>query len=473
MKNFAQMNMTDLKEILVKSTKKITKKQIIIIVVLIAASYAGYAYSKVYREKQEIVHKAQKIIAEIAENQKEYFTENKKYDKEYFEHHEQNEDLYSPFSMEGDSRSLDKMGRRNFYNAGREINDPSTSQIGDFYVEIDADNACMVLKYKRNTRQKTIFAASFDDAVPLCSGKKCLRKDLHSKGNVCYKEGECFQPFLSENTTKPCGNNHGLQTRECKSSCDGGTCADWGECVCSEGYGWNGTTCTQLQTEKDCTAEQCFNGLMCQNKEPLEKEIEGGTCQRNVSCQKEGWKYTDWECTCKEENLCSLKDECVTKPEEQKTLELPNQQGICYNISYTCKEGEGWQTVADKCTCKNIGYFWDKQAQKATCSTCTQKPENSYFTSAGTDKDDCAWKCDVGFENRNGTCSKPNGQYVCAKMNLEICTDDFSKERKLNKDTNPNEGQSCFTEDNENILFYTPKTQTCILCQCFDFNKVK
>ncbi len=471
MSNLAEKDVKDIIQALISKIKKITAKQIIALVVLAAVIITAYIFIGKYQEKTKIAKEAKRIATEIAANQKKFFAENKIYDKDYFDHHEQGFD----FSLMEEELPVQqtRRNRRRFENQDRNDSDSSASQVGVFYVEVNAENACVTLKYKKDTTDKTIFFASFEDPKPLCTGVKCLKKDTNPDGKLCYKGGECYQPFLSEKTKQSCGNNHGTQTRNCTPNCDGGKCDEWSPCECKEGYGWDGKTCAQLQTEKDCTPEQCFNGLSCENKEPLEKEIEKGTCTREATCQGRGWKYTNWKCSCPDENFCSLKEECVAKPEKQKTFEMPNQQGTCSDTFYVCQEGEGWQTNAKKCKCKNIGTFWNKQAEKATCSSCTQKPNNSHYISAGTDKDDCAWECNKGFENRKGNCVRPNGKFLCANMNPEICTDDFSKERKLKKDTATNEGQACFTEDNENILFYTAKTKSCILCQCFDFSKEK
>lgn len=475
MKNFAEMKVSDAWNIVFPTIKKIKKTYIIIFVIFITISYVVYAFISDYKEKKEIANEAQNIATEISNNQKEFFAENKKYDKEYFEHYGQDDDLgFDNMNYEKRHSISSRYQRGRLMDDGENnVNDASASQIGNFYVEIDANNACMVLKYKRNTAQKTIFYASFEDGKPLCTGKKCLHKNIESDTSICYRDSECFQPMLKEKTTKTCGNNHGTQTRECTPSCTGGNCGEWSECACQKGYGWNGTTCTQLQTERDCTPEQCFNGISCEDKEPLKKEIEKGKCTRTATCQSKGWKYTEWKCSCQDENFCALKEECIAKPEKQKSMKLTNEKDSCSDIYYICQQGLGWQAYAEKCSCNDIGTFWNKKVGKANCSSCTKKPNNAYFISAGTDEDNCKWECNKDFENRNGNCVKPNGQFVCARMNPQICTDDFSKDRKLKKDTDTNEGQPCFSEDNENILFYTAKTQVCILCQCFDFNQVK
>lgn len=474
MKNFAQINVSDIFKFLLNKITKISKTQIIIFVVLVVAACVIYPFTKFHMEKKDILNKAQKIITEISNNQKKFFEENKKYDKDYFKNNKISETPSASYKK-GDKNnpSRNERHKRRFANKKEEEKEGefSSSKVGNFFVEINAEKACVVLKYKKDTSEKTIFFASFEDAKPACIGIKCLKENMQESKSICYQKGECFVPFLVEKTEQSCGDNHGKQTRNCSPDCNGGKCDAWTECTCDIGYGWNGKTCVQLQTEKDCTDEQCFNGIFCEDKEPLKKEIENGTCQRAALCQKKGWRYSNWRCSCPDENLCALKEQCTPKPENQKTLELPNQQGNCSDILYTCQEGDGWQSIANKCTCKTIGTFWDKQLQKTICSECTQKPKNSHFITAGTDKDNCSWECDTGFENRGGKCVEPNGQYVCARMNSEICTDDFSKNRTLKKDTSPNEGKPCFTEDNENILFYTKKTNSCILCQCYDFSK--
>ena len=469
MKNFAKIDMKDILPALLRILKNITKKQIIIFLILSVVLYAGYFYANKFLEKRGIEKKAQELVTRISQEQRDFFAKHNEYNQDFFENKnwsfpEDKNSLSGDDFSEGFRKNAREIGSKK-----KQFDDYSSSQIGDFYVEIDAENACMVLKYKRNTSHRTNFYASFEEGKVFCSGKKCLREKKDLEGKVCYKSGTCFLPSMTQETTKVCGNGHGKQTRTCTPSCDSGFCSEWGECVCEEGYAWNGITCAQIQTAKDCTEDQCFNGILCQDKEILEKEIENGTCIRKAACEKnKGWQYSDWECSCSEEDLCSLKEICVKKPKAQKSLVLDDKAGNCQDIYYTCKEGHGWQMQAKKCTCDKVGSFWDSKQEKAFCSDCTNKPENSHFIGIGKDKDDCPWKCDEGYSERKGQCLKPNGQFLCVQMSNQICTDDFSKERKLKKDTKPNEGQLCFIEDNENILFHAVKAQSCVLCQCVD-----
>ncbi len=470
MKNIAQMNVKDFFILLVQTFKKMSVKQRIILLVVVLLSVFGYIYGKGMWKKHTVFRQAQEIISKISQSQKDFLEKTGEYKKNLFAEEDiaasLNIYVYTDVDTDMDfENSTMRMGRRSRFNKSEA--DYNTGRSGDFYIELDNDNACIIMKYKNNSPEKTTFFASYAEGKAFCQGKMCK----HKKGggdSLCYRDGVCFTPRLVEKTQRYCGNGRGLQTRKCTPSCNGGDCESWGECVCQKGFKWNGKTCVQSQTEKDCTEQECFNGIYCEEKGPLVKNIENGICKRYSSCLKQkGWIYTDWNCSCDDDNLCASQTTCIIRPENQNEMELPNQQGNCKEVSYVCENGHGWKALAKECICAKIGTFWDEQLKEAKCSNCTKKPINASFTSSAQGKDACSWECNEGYSERNGDCLKPNGQYLCVGMDLQICTDDFSKDRKLKKDTKTNEGQLCFVEDKDNILFYNKKEKSCQLCQCF------
>ena len=477
MRSIADINVQEVFDYVKNIYQKTTKSQRIIFAVIVVSLVSGYLYGKSLWERYGILKRARYIVSEIAKSENDFFKKEGKYKKDIFTDTKLANTLQiGRISYDDFDFSEGPSSRRHRHNLNRNIEeDPNVAQSGDFYIEIDADNACMMLKYKRNTSDKTIFYASFENPKTLCQGKKCLKQSKNGQDNLCYADGNCFTVKLSQKTQLSCGNGNGTQVRTCEPSCEGGSCGKWSECICKKGFEWDGKTCKQSQTEKDCTEEQCFNGIYCEDKEPLVKNIENGSCQRTVTCAKnKGWKYTPWDCLCNSEDFCASNEQCVLRPNNQNKMTLPNQEGSCTNTYHICESGKGWIAKANNCECTKTGFFWDKEKGEAKCSPCTQKPEDAEFSSAGKDKDACAWKCAEGYQNRNGVCLKPNGQYLCARLGVEICTDDFSKKRKIIKDAQKtNERQLCFIEDKDNVLFYNKKEKSCILCQCVDLTTGK
>ena len=473
MRNLDEIDVQEILDYIQKIYCKTTKKQRILFVVIVLLSVSGYFYGKNICEIYSILKQAKNIISEISKSENNYLKQNGKYKQDIFT----DSRLANLIKIgSGNDESFDygssnrSRRRRSDFNTNNDEEDANIAQSGNFYIEVDAENACMMLKYKRNTSDKTIYYASFKDPKVLCKGKKCLKQAKNEGESLCYANSSCFPSKLILENKQACGDGHGVKTRTCEPSCRGGVCGEWSECLCKKGFEWDGKTCKQSQTEKDCTDEQCFNGIYCEDKEILSKNIENGTCQRFAECKKnKGWQYTSWNCSCNDKNFCASKETCVAYPVNKTQITLPNGEGLCTGIYYECKDGEGWVEKAKNCECNKTGFFWDIEKKETKCSSCTKKPEGAIFTSSGQNKDDCAWKCEEGYKNRNGVCAKPDGQYLCARMDLQICTDDFSRKRKIQKDAKrTNEKQPCFVEDKDNILFYNQKEKSCILCQCLD-----
>ena len=474
---------------LMRFKSKIKKIHIIILFVIVILAIAGWIYGKTTWKSYSVSKGAENIITKISQSQKETKNKTGEYTNNLFGDPRVVSALRLSSKIDSEKTSTPKKttssssSRRKKRHSSAlkslsidsklkteksEPTDFNIAQSGDYYVEVDAENGCMIVKYRRFTTDKTTFYAFFEDAKPFCQGRHCLHETKDGEGDLCYLDGTCFPRQLNYETERPCGDDHGKQTRTCLKDCNGGTCGEWSECVCNKGYGWDGTTCKQLQTEKDCNRQQCFNGVYCEDSEILEKEIENGTCRRKVACEpNKGWQYSPWECSCNKVYLCPVNGECTVMPQNISSLELPDGEGSCQNITHKCYKDQGWKQFASSCTCNKVGTFWDKKLGEAKCSPCTQKPENAVFTSNAQFEDTCSWECLPGFDHRNNDCTKPDGQYLCARTSLQSCTDEFSKIRKMETDKKPNEGQLCYTDiQDNNILFYDKKYQTCTVCQC-------
>lgn len=457
----------NIKEKFLSLYNKTTRTQRIFVPVLILLLISCYLYGKETWNKYVISKQARNIITKITKTEKDFLASNGKYTKNIFLNKELSDELNIKSDSEVENKKIVSK-RRRFNNSSREEKAYDSGYSGDFYIEIDSANACLVVKYKKNTQDKTTFYASFEDEHVFCQGKKCIKESNSINEKLCYKDGTCFTSKQSQATEQKCGDGKGSQTRECVPSCEGGTCKPWKECVCQKGFEWDGKTCKQLQTEKDCTEKQCFTGVYCEDQEPITKDIQNGSCKRFSSCQKnKGWKYTPWQCSCNGEKFCPSKESCEPYPGNKDKFILPNQVGACTGIRYTCDKDRGWVSQANNCICNKIGTFWNREKGEAICSDCTNKPAHAVFTSSGKDKDACSWKCEYGYKEINGKCVKPNGQYLCVHTESQICTDEFSKKRKLQKDAKKtNEGQPCFVEEKDNVLFYNQKERSCQICQC-------
>lgn len=485
MKNFRKIDITKIKTGLINIKNKIKKVHVITFTVVVTLSVTGFFYGQYAWKKYSVSKGAKNIISKVSQSQQNIKNETGQYTNDLF----QDLKLVSELSLSTDIETQGKNSQDNDSSKSRaareddsyrkspfrssqksnmDLSDSNIGQSGDYYVEIDADNGCMIVKYRRFTTDKTTFYAFFKDANAFCQGRYCQEKTDPEEIDLCYVSGMCFPKKLDHETERPCGDGHGKQTRECKKSCDGGTCDDWGECVCNKGYGWDGETCKQLQTEKDCNRQQCFNGVYCEEPDILNKEIENGTCKRKAACEpNKGWQYSSWECNCDKVYLCPVNEQCTVMPQNTPFLELPDGEGSCKNIVNKCFKNQGWKQFATSCTCNKVGTFWDEKTGEAKCSPCTKKPENAVFTSNAKSDDSCAWECLPGFDNRNNDCTKPDGQYLCARTSLQSCTDEFSKIRKMEIDKKTNEGQLCYTDvKDNNILFFDKKTQACTICQC-------
>ena len=468
MENKTDMNIANmflrLREIFDKTTKKQVISFVVITVLLIVTVFVGKNFWKKYK----IVKQAENLVSKISQSERDFFKINGRYREDIFRDRKLAKEISitaSPDSSSGQEKSR----RKKLTSSGGSRHDSyDMGYSGDFYIQINAENACLILKYKKNTYEKTTFYAAFDKDKVFCQGTNCLKESSNTNDELCYTDGDCFAAKQTLETQRVCGDGNGTQKRECSPSCEGGKCSDWQECVCKKGFEWDGKTCKQMQTEKDCTQDQCFNGVYCEDREPIIKSINDGSCKRIASCQKSGWNYSPWNCSCNNDDLCSLNEQCVPYPGNKDKISLPDGKGSCTNVYYTCKKGLGWIAKAGNCVCGKIGTFWDAQKSEAKCSDCTKKPAGATFTSVGGNKDECAWKCSEGFQNRRGTCVKPNGQYLCVMTGSQTCTDDFSKNRKIRIDEPTNEGLPCFTEDQEHILFYDKKNQRCQICQCVD-----
>ena len=454
-----------------------TRKQRIIFLIVFLLLIACSIYAKILWGRYQIVKQAQNIITRISRSEMDFFKINGKYREDAFRDRKLVKDLKitsKPPTTQSTKKSKGKSRRSKKKTVAQGIKNDvyDMGYSGDFYIQINAENACLVVKYKKNTLDKTTFYASFDQKQMFCQGRNCLRKTSDDT-KLCYTDGECFTAKQTQETKRACGNGNGTQTRECTPSCKGGSCKDWEECVCKKGFEWNGETCKQMQTEKDCTQDQCFNGVYCEDKETLTKDIENGSCKRVATCHKTGWQYSAWNCSCDNDTLCPVGEKCLPYPEDKERIDFPNQEGFCTNVYHSCKKDQGWITKASNCVCNKIGTFWNAKKGEATCSNCTKKPEGAIFISSGKNQDDCPWTCGKGYDSRNGTCVKPNGQYLCVVTGTQICTDEFSKDRNMKIDEKNNEGQLCYTEDNDHILYYDKKTQKCQICQCVDVKNEK
>ncbi len=467
MKNIKDIQITEAFLFVLNWLKQTTKKQRIIFFVTCLLLVIAYLIGMNLWDKHKILKQVQNIVEEISKVQQNAFSKNKKYEKNIFANRSLARLLNISLDMDMEEFSSRSRRRSPIIERINEDTDYSVAYTGDFTIENNADEGCVVLRYRKNPLQRTIFYASFKDGKIYCRGKKCFKDTENDTVDLCYKDGFCFPRKQKQTTKRTCGNGQGQQTRECTPSCDGGICEDWGECVCKKGFEWDGTTCKQSQTEKDCTQDQCFNGIYCEDKEPVTKNIDKGSCVRRASCQKnKGWLYSSWDCSC-EENFCSLKETCVPHPGDKDKLVFSDKNESCDKISYTCENGKGWQAKAKKCVCNKPGIFWNKQEGNAQCSQCTKKPVHAIFTTSGKTKDDCKWKCEDGYQNRKNDCVKPDGQYLCARTDISTCTDYFSKSRKMKVDAKKtNEGQPCFVEDKDNVLFYNKKPASCQICQC-------
>ena len=477
MRNIADINVTEIFVYITNAFKKTTKKQRISAIIIFVVLVVGFIFGKELWQRYSLQKQAEKISAEVSQVQTNFFKTNKKYKKDIFAEPK----LKSSFDTFDDSFDMDDdifLGpghRRRFLKQQRQDFDFSTARKGDFTIESDAENGCLVIKHGKNISHRTVFYSLFNEEKVYCQGKNCLKKAKNNEVGLCYKDGICFPTKQLQETQRSCGDNHGKQTRKCTPSCENGLCEEWSECKCDFGFEWDGTTCKQKETEKDCTDAQCFNGLYCENKGALEKNIPNGSCKRVAVCQKNiGWNYTAWECSCNSTEYCSSDEQCLKRPQNQAKKTLPGEGNYCTNTSYTCVPEKGWIEKAEKCVCTTIGTFWDAKAKETKCSPCITKPKGAVFTSAGGTEDKCSWKCSGEYQSRKGTCAKPNGQYLCARTELQICTDEFSKNRKMQKDAKKtNEGQACFVEDKDNVLFYNQKEKTCQICQCVDLTNGK
>ncbi len=476
MKNISKEQIKETFYKLVDYVRKTTKRQRIVFCVLILIISVAYLYGKELWNKHTISNQAQEIIHEIVKSEKSYFENNGKYTKDIFLDTGLKKVLHVNLNSGRNRNNSKDAARRNRHNnSSKEPKSYDSGYSGDFYIEVDGDNACLVLKYKRDTSDKTIFYASFEDETIFCQGKKCFKESTGHDEKLCYVDGVCFPYKQSQTTEQQCGDGKGTQTRECVPTCEGGTCKPWSECVCQKGFGWDGNTCKQLQTEKDCTDQQCFNGVYCEDLEPTTKNIDNGSCTRLASCQKnKGWNYMTWKCSCDNKNFCPTEGSCVPAPENKEQIVLPDEEGSCSGIHYVCNNKTGWIELANNCVCNKVGTFWDRKKGEAKCSECTNKPAGAVYTSSGKNGNDCSWECEDGYQKNKDKCVKPTGQYLCVYTDLQICTDDFSKKRKIQKDAKKtNEGQPCFVEDKDNILFYNQKNRTCQICQCVDFEDEK
>lgn len=343
---------------------------------------------------------------------------------------------------------------------------------GDYFLILNPKEDCLSIRYKTASKEETIFYVGYEENVIECTGKYCKKQAVPS--SFCYSQGLCFKKTLLSETERPCEGGNGKQTRKCTADCKGGKCEGWGDCVCDKGFKWNGKICEQEQTEKDCTQEQCYNGIYCEDMETLNKEISNGSCSRNSACTpQKGWQYSPWECTCQSEEYCAKEDSCQTRPQNANSYQMENNYGSCVDITYNCENGNGWVPFARTCNCTQIGTYWDSTLSKAVCSPCTNAPQNSTYTTAGGYTNDCKWKCQEGFKLHKNACEKPNRQYLCASMkddsgrlSTTFCTDEFSKGRKIENSDTTFEGQLCFSDETEPILFYSKSKGTCKICQC-------
>ncbi|MBO4707690.1 MAG: hypothetical protein J5594_03945 [Elusimicrobiaceae bacterium] len=458
--------------------RKTTKRQIILVSVLVVVISVAYIYGKNLWNRYVVSKQAQNIVNKIVDSEKKYFKTNGTYTKNILLDKEVSQVLKIKLDTNGNDKNLSRnsriISRRNRFNLNRPGASYDTGYSGDFYIEIDADNTCLVLKYKKSTPDKTVYYASFEDQTTFCQGKKCLKQSSGYNEKLCYIDGMCFPSKQNQPTEQKCGGGRGIQTRECTSSCEGGTCKPWSNCICEKGFEWDGKTCKQLQTEKDCTPDQCFNGAYCEDSESIKREIENGSCTRLATCQKnKGWQYSPWKCSCKGRDFCSVEDTCVQYPGDKDQLILPNNEGSCTNVRHRCVRGRGWTPFANNCVCNKVGTFWDSKTHEAKCQDCTNKPDGAIYTSSGKSGNDCSWKCEDTYKESKGRCLKQSGQYLCVNIDLQICTDEFSKNRKIKKDTKTNEGQPCFVEDQDNVLFYNQKERNCQICQCVDLTTGK
>ncbi|MDR0734138.1 MAG: prepilin-type N-terminal cleavage/methylation domain-containing protein, partial [Elusimicrobiota bacterium] len=365
-------------------------------------------------------------------------------------------------------------------NKAKEQPDGATMRVGDYTLVLNNVKSCMSATYKKRSTEFTFSTSydnaglgcsgdiceSFGnvigkaDEVCNCGDKTCsngytLNDDTCACGcekacNVggsCYDKygeagktrtcssgcgtersyascygttwsGTCSSKYGAGTESQSCGGGNGTQTRTCEATCSGASCPDWEtvECVCDDGYTWNGSTCVQNSVDcpvdsKPTESEECSSGC--------------GTQSRTVTCDTSTgtWETTGWTETCGSKSQtnetsteCSSLGKGYTGGTATRSCTESCDGGSCgewdeTSCTTSCDEEDKPQE-SQVCGCNNEG----TQTRSVTCDTITgnwNDPE-SWGACSISDECECPGDANVACGNcgtRTRTCNTATGEW--------------------------------------------------------------
>ena len=241
---------------------------------------------------------------------------------------------------------------------------------------------------------------------------QCLCSAGYS-GNASVANGTCT--ICAKGTYKGVGNATSCTTCPSNSTTSSTGSASQASCICNKGYGGNASTSTGTCTactpgnykaadaNSNCTAASTGH------------YVSGSAQTAEQACAKGSYTNTTGQSSCTQCNGAEYQSEtgktsCTACPAAEAGWTAGTGKGW---TSYTdCNETQkpancasgtiqkkassasawGAASVSSALTA-NTGYYVNSTA----CSACTNKPDNSTYTSAGTSATTCQWSCNNGY----------------------------------------------------------------------------
>lgn len=173
-----------------------------------------------------------------------------------------------------------------------------------------------------------------------------------------------------------------------------------------------GYTCDKLKKYTSCNANYYLNGTDVGNA-----CVACATGYTKAADSNVGAQYCTQSCTvnCKQQT-CPANATCTHGTKTATgTRNQTQAAGVCSATQPTCSitiscNASYYKTSSNTCQACGTGQYSAKGA--TSCSSCTNKPANSYYT-GNASSNACPWACNSGYhKNAAGTACYPNTKYV-------------------------------------------------------------
>ena len=300
-----------------------------------------------------------------------------------------------------------------------------------YYCPLGESTSSNVYNYCASGYYRTGGSCTKCDDDVVCPGGK-IEEMVCPDGLYKHDDGRCLTYAQDDCGTAPkcnpgCYDSGGICT---KCSVENSTCSSVEDFDCIAGYYKNGNSCTICPNNSNCPAGsteiKCFDGYYLNGKLCSICTINGYYCNNNIryNCPKYtdgilspqppvGHSFLSYRSTyttpaygATDVSQCQLMNMRFSSPEGYYFMTFSGYyNGSKYPINYTTAT-KYWYSA-------NFGYYLDNITTLSdggdvfyrNINPCTNGPENSYYTGAGSPGgNDCPWVCNDGFYRDGNSC---------------------------------------------------------------------